>query len=173
MMAWMVVIQRNFWRSSRWRLGSVSGYLKDLGPFKTFLGIQFERDYLTRVISIHQEMYIDSILAEHNLNRTFPLQFLCSHSFVWRLFLATMPSLVVFYAISRARDLFVCIMEEQKTELLTGLSDADWAGDRSGRASIMLGFRVVVWRRTYPLVGKEAELRGVVINGGGVCCPKG
>jgi hypothetical protein len=41
--------------------------IKDLGPVKSFVGIQFERDYLTREIWIHQEMYIDSLLAEHDL----------------------------------------------------------------------------------------------------------
>ena len=41
--------------------------IKDLGPLKTFVGIQFKRDHLAREIWIHQEMYIDSLLAEHDL----------------------------------------------------------------------------------------------------------
>ena len=41
--------------------------IKDLGPLKTFIGIQFERDHLAWEIWIHQEMYIDSLLAEHDL----------------------------------------------------------------------------------------------------------
>ena len=41
--------------------------IKDLGPVKSFVGIQFKCDYLTREIWIHQEMYIDSLLAKHNL----------------------------------------------------------------------------------------------------------
>jgi hypothetical protein len=41
--------------------------IKDLGPLKSFVGIQFERDCLSREIWIHQEMYIDSLLAEHDL----------------------------------------------------------------------------------------------------------
>ena len=41
--------------------------IKDLGPLKTFVGIQFERDHLAWEIWIHQEMYIDSLLAEHDL----------------------------------------------------------------------------------------------------------
>ena len=41
--------------------------IKDLGPMKSFVGIQFEHDYLMREIWIHQEMYINSLLAEHGL----------------------------------------------------------------------------------------------------------
>ena len=41
--------------------------IKDLGPLKTFVGIQFERDHLAQEIWIHQEMYIDSLLAKHDL----------------------------------------------------------------------------------------------------------
>ena len=41
--------------------------IKDLGPLKSFVGIQFERDHLAWEIWIHQEMYIDSLLAEHDL----------------------------------------------------------------------------------------------------------
>ena len=41
--------------------------IKDLGPLKSFVGIQFEQDHLAREIWIHQEMYIDSLLAEHDL----------------------------------------------------------------------------------------------------------
>ena len=39
----------------------------DLGPLKSFVGIQFECDCLTQEIWIHQEMYINSLLAEHDL----------------------------------------------------------------------------------------------------------
>jgi len=41
--------------------------IKDLGPLKTFIGIQFEQDHLAWEIWIHQEMYIDSLLAGHDL----------------------------------------------------------------------------------------------------------
>ena len=41
--------------------------IKDLSPLKTFVGIQFEQDHLAWEIWIHQEMYIDSLLAEHDL----------------------------------------------------------------------------------------------------------
>ena len=41
--------------------------IKDLGPLKTFVGIQFEQDHLAQEIWIHQEMYINSLLAEHDL----------------------------------------------------------------------------------------------------------
>ena len=41
--------------------------IKDLGPMKSFIRIQFKHDYLKREVWIHQEMYIDSLLAEHDL----------------------------------------------------------------------------------------------------------
>jgi len=41
--------------------------IKDLGPLKLSVDIQFEQEQLTREIWIHQEMYIDSLLAEHDL----------------------------------------------------------------------------------------------------------
>jgi len=41
--------------------------IKDLGPLRTFLGVQFERNLETRELWIHQEMFIDSLLLEYEL----------------------------------------------------------------------------------------------------------
>lgn len=41
--------------------------IKDLGPVKTFLGVQFERNLVTRELWIHQEAYIDALLEEYGL----------------------------------------------------------------------------------------------------------
>ena len=71
--------------------------------------------YLAVDSLVHAYRYLDSSLLflqlSLHLDISFNLQFLCSRSFFWRLFLATTPLLVVFYSISRARDHFVCIME--------------------------------------------------------------
>ena len=41
--------------------------LKDLGPVKTFLGVQFERSLATIELWIHQSEYIDTLLADYDL----------------------------------------------------------------------------------------------------------
>src|ERR1700678_2419174 len=41
--------------------------IKELGPLRTFLGVQFECNMKTCELWIHQEMFIDSLLAEYNL----------------------------------------------------------------------------------------------------------
>ena len=41
--------------------------IKDLGPVKCFLGVQFERNLSTRELWLHQSMYIDTLLADHGL----------------------------------------------------------------------------------------------------------
>ena len=41
--------------------------IKDLGPLRNFLGVQFERNLETCELWIHQEMFIDSLLAEYDL----------------------------------------------------------------------------------------------------------
>ena len=41
--------------------------IKDLGPLRNFLGVQFERSIETCELWIHQEMFIDSLLAEYDL----------------------------------------------------------------------------------------------------------
>src|SRR5258705_477972 len=42
--------------------------IKDLGPLRNFLGVQFERNLETCELWIHQEMFIDSLLAEYGLS---------------------------------------------------------------------------------------------------------
>ena len=42
--------------------------IKDLGPVKSFIGFQFERDRATRELWIHQENYIDNLLDEYSLH---------------------------------------------------------------------------------------------------------
>jgi hypothetical protein len=41
--------------------------IKDLGPLRIFLGVQFERNLETCELWIHQEMFIDSLLLEYEL----------------------------------------------------------------------------------------------------------
>jgi hypothetical protein len=41
--------------------------IKDLGPLKTFLGVQFERNLETQELWTHQEMFIDSLLVKYDL----------------------------------------------------------------------------------------------------------
>ena len=41
--------------------------IKDLGPVKSFLGVQFERDMSTRELWLHQSLYIDTLLAEYGM----------------------------------------------------------------------------------------------------------
>ena len=48
--------------------------IKDLGPLRNFLGVQFERDVETCELWIHQEMFIDSLLAEYDLTNCNPVK---------------------------------------------------------------------------------------------------
>ena len=41
--------------------------IKDLGPVKCFLGVQFERNQSTRELWLHQSLYIDTLLAEYGM----------------------------------------------------------------------------------------------------------
>jgi hypothetical protein len=41
--------------------------LKDLGPVRKFLGVQFERDRRTRQMWVHQEEYIDALLKDYGM----------------------------------------------------------------------------------------------------------
>jgi hypothetical protein len=158
--------------------------IKDLGPVKSFVGIQFERDYLTREIWIHQEMYIDSLLAEHDLtscnsvvtpldpshplgreedmypaidNLTSAYQHLIGSLLFLQLCSRPDISFAVLllsqfcsaplprhYAIARrvlrylkgTKSFRLHYGGARKDEVLSGLVDADWAGDKAGRASI-------------------------------------
>ena len=42
--------------------------IKDLGPVTTFIGFQFERDRDTRMLWLHQELYINNLLDEYSLH---------------------------------------------------------------------------------------------------------
>src|ERR1700678_49055 len=42
--------------------------IKDLGPVRSFIGFQFERDHTTQELWVHQENYIDNLLDEHSLH---------------------------------------------------------------------------------------------------------
>ncbi|PPQ84479.1 hypothetical protein CVT25_007657 [Psilocybe cyanescens] len=55
-----------FLRFIKEEIGKAFG-IKDLGPVKEFLGVQFERDLGTRELWIHQEPYIDALLDEYGL----------------------------------------------------------------------------------------------------------
>ena len=48
--------------------------IKDLGPLCTFLGVQFERNLETCELWIHQEMFIDMLLAEYDLTACNPVK---------------------------------------------------------------------------------------------------
>jgi hypothetical protein len=47
--------------------------LKDLGPMRKFLGVQFERDRTTRQLWICQEDYIDAVLGDYGLTDCNPV----------------------------------------------------------------------------------------------------
>ena len=158
--------------------------IKDLGPLKNFLGVQFERNVETHELWIHQEMFIDSLLAEYELTdcnaiKT-PLD--SDHPFglptdvhlpvtdLTRIFQRIVGSLL-FLQICSCPDISFavlilsqhcaspepCHLAAAKRVLrylkgtrtyrlhyggkdrhlpLTGLSDADWAGDKKGHASV-------------------------------------
>jgi hypothetical protein len=42
--------------------------IKDLGPVKSFIGFQFERDRISRELWIHQENYVNNLLDEYSLH---------------------------------------------------------------------------------------------------------
>ena len=158
--------------------------IKDLGPLRNFLGVQFERNMKTNELWIHQEMYIDSLLAEYDLTdcnavRT-PID--SNHPFglstdvhapvanLTRVFQRIVGSLLFLQICSRPDISFAvlilsqhcaapeaCHMAAAKRVLrylkgtrsfrlhyggenrdlpLSGLSDADWAGDKKDRASV-------------------------------------
>lgn len=48
--------------------------IKDLGPMKNFLGNQFERDRKRRELWIHQEAFIELLLAEYGMEDCNPVQ---------------------------------------------------------------------------------------------------
>jgi len=158
--------------------------IKDLGPVKSFVGIQFERDYLKREIWIHQEMYIDSLLAEHDLtscnsvvtpldpshplgreDNAYPaidnLTNAYQHLIGSLLFLQLCSRPDISFAVSLLSQFCSAPLPRhyavahrvlrylkgtkgfrlhyggvRKDEGLSGLVDADWAGDKAGRASI-------------------------------------
>ena len=158
--------------------------IKDLGPLKTFVGIQFERDHLAREIWIHQEMYIDSLLAEHDLTScnavvtpldpsfplgreeaTYPMIDNLTHAFqhligsLLFLQLCSRPDISFavlllsqfcsaplprHYAVARrvlrylkgTKSFRLHYGGARREEELSGMVDADWAGDKSGRALI-------------------------------------
>lgn len=158
--------------------------IKDLGPLRMFLGVQFERDLETRELWIHQEMFIDSLLLEHELtncnavktplDRDHPLGLPTDiHAPVDNLthsFQRLVGSLLFLQICSRPDISFAVLLLSQHCSSpeprhfaaakrvlrylkgtrsyrlhyggesqhlpLSGLSDADWAGDRKDRASI-------------------------------------
>jgi len=158
--------------------------IKDLGPLRTFLGVQFERNLETRELWIHQEMFIDSLLLEHELtncnavktplDRDHPLGLPTDiHTPVDNLtqsFQRLVGSLLFLQICSRPDISFAVLLLSQHCSSpeprhfaaakrvlrylkgtrsyrlhyggesrhlpLSGLSDADWAGDKKDRASI-------------------------------------
>lgn len=158
--------------------------IKDLGPVKTFLNSQFEWDHATHELWIHQQMYIESLLEEHNLtncnavltpldpnhplgndtdiypeveNLTKSYQHLVGSLLFLQI--CTCPD-ITFAVLTLSQFCFAPLphhytaarqvlhyLKGTKTyclhygsakwdQPLLGLSDADWAGDKAGRASI-------------------------------------
>jgi len=158
--------------------------IKDLGPLRVFLGVQFERNLATCELWIHQEMFIDSLLLEYDLtncnavktplDRDHPLgQPTDVHAPVANLthsFQRLVGSLLFLQICSRPDISFAVLLLSQHCSSpeprhfaaakrvlrylkgtrsyrlhyggdghdlpLSGLSDADWAGDKKNRASI-------------------------------------
>jgi hypothetical protein len=158
--------------------------IKDLGPLKNFLGVQFERNMETCELWIHQEMFIDSLLAEYDLVDCNPVKtpLDCDHPFglptdvdipvanLTRTFQRIVGSLLFLQICSRPDISFAVLALSQHCSSpeprhlaaakrvlrylkgtrsyrlhyggenrhlpLTGLSDADWAGDKTDRASV-------------------------------------
>jgi Reverse transcriptase (RNA-dependent DNA polymerase) len=158
--------------------------IKDLGPLRNFLGVQFERNVETCELWIHQEMFIDSLLAEYDLTNCNPVKtpIDSDHPFglptdvhaptadLTRTFQRIVGSLLFLQICSRPDISFAvlilsqhcaspepCHLAAAKRVLrylkgtrtyrlhyggesrllpLSGLTDADWAGDKKDRASI-------------------------------------
>ena len=158
--------------------------IKDLGPLRNFLGVQFERNLDTCELWIHQEMFIDSLLLEYELtdcnavktplDRDHPLgQLTDLHAPIDNLthsFQRLVGSLLFLQTCSRPDISFAVLLLSQHCSSpeprhfaaakrvlrylkgtrsyrlsyggqnrhlpLSGLSDADWAGDKKDRASI-------------------------------------
>jgi hypothetical protein len=158
--------------------------IKDLGPLRNFLGVQFERNLETCELWIHQEMFIDSLLAEYDLTNCnavktpldsdhplgLPTDVHVPVANLTRTFQRIVGSLLFLQICSRPDISFAVLLLSQhcaSPELrhlaaakhvlrylkgtrsyrlhyggvdrslpLSGLSDADWAGDKNDRASI-------------------------------------
>ena len=158
--------------------------IKDLGPLKTFLSIQFEHEHLVKEIWIHQELYIDSLLIKHHLTACNAIATPLDPSFPLGYEDATYPSInnlmqayqhligsLLFLQLCSRPDIsfavlllsqfcsaplphhytvaqcVLCYLKGTKSfclhfggvrreEVLLGMTDADWAGDRSGQVSI-------------------------------------
>jgi len=158
--------------------------IKDLGPLRNFLGMQFERKLETCELWIHQEMFIDSLLLEYELTNCnavktpldpdHPLGLPTdTHAPIANLthsFQRLVGSLLFLQTCSRPDISFAVLLlsqhcaspeprhfaaakrvlrylkgtrsyrlhygGENRDLPLSGLSDADWAGDKKDRASI-------------------------------------
>jgi hypothetical protein len=158
--------------------------IKDLGPLRNFLGVQFERNLATCELWIHQEMFIDTLLAEYDLANCNPVKtpLDADHPLglptdahlpvanLTRTFQCIVGSLLFLQICSRPDISFAVLLlsqhcaspepchfaaskrvlrylkgtrsfrlhygGENRTLPLSGLSDADWAGDKKDRASV-------------------------------------
>jgi len=158
--------------------------IKDLGPLRNFLGVQFEREKDTCELWIHQEMFIDSLLSDYDmvdcnavktpLDRDNPLGLATDvYPAIANLtvsFQRLVGSLLFLQLCSRPDISFAVLVLSQHTSApeprhfaaakrvlrylkgtksyrlhyggadchlsFSGLSDADWAGDKMDRASI-------------------------------------
>jgi hypothetical protein len=158
--------------------------IKDLGPLRNFLGVQFKRNKETCELWIHQESFIDSLLAEYDLTDCNPVRTPLDNDHplglptdihapvanLTRTFQRIVGSLLFLQICSRPDISFAVLTLSQhcaSPELrhlaaakrvlrylkgtrsyrlhygggshllpLSGLSDADWAGDKTDRASV-------------------------------------
>ena len=158
--------------------------IKDLGPLRNFLGVQFERNLETFELWIHQEAFIDSLLAEYDLTNCnavktpldsdhlfgLPTDVHASVANLTRTFQQIVGSLLFLQICSRPDISFAVLVLSQHCASpkpchyaaakrilrylkgtrsyrlhyggahrhlpLSGLSDADWAGDKQDRASV-------------------------------------
>ena len=157
--------------------------IKDLGPLRTFLGVQFERNLETCELWIHQEMFIDSLLLEYELTNCnavktpldpdhplgMPTDLHAPTANLTHTFQRLVGSLLFLQTCSRPDISFAVLLLSQHCSSpeprhfaaakrvlrylkgtrsyrlhyggasqdlpLSGLSDADWAGDKKDRAS--------------------------------------